>query len=64
MNEPCLTELLKFIGNHDIRSIDIVPDYLCADDTSNNSTCVNPNSHIQIIKIQGLPNSLNSLDHG
>ena len=64
MNVASLTFLLKFIRNHNIRSINVVSYDLCTDDSTNDSTCMYTNTHVQLWEIKFFSNELNMLNHG
>lgn len=63
MNESSFTILLKFIGNHNVRTINIIPHYISANDSTNNCTSVNSDPHIEFLKIEPLSDSLYSFNH-
>ncbi len=63
MNKSSFAELFKFISHHDIRSVDIISDYLSTNNSSDDGPRMNSYSHIQIIEIQSLSDSLDGLHH-
>lgn len=63
MNVPSLSFFFKFIRDHDIRSIYVVSYNLCANNSTNDSPCVDTNTHVQLWEIELFPHQLDMLNH-
>jgi len=48
MNVASLSFFFKFIRDHDIRPINVVSYNLCTNNSTNDSPCVDTNTHVQL----------------
>ncbi len=63
MDVSCFSLLLKFVGDHDVGAVNVVPDDLSSDDTSNDLTCVDTDSHIKFRKVVFFSHNLDVFNH-
>lgn len=52
-----------FVGDEDIGAIDVVPDYFCAKDSADDVSRVYPDSHIEILEVDDVPDFPDLLYH-
>jgi hypothetical protein len=59
----CFSLLLKFVGDHDVGAVNVVPDDFSSDDTSNDFASVDTDSHVELRKVVFFSDNLNVFNH-
>lgn len=64
MDSTCLAILFKLVGNHHISAVNVVSHNVSSDDSTNDGSRMDANSHIKLVEIDFPPDGMNDIDHG